>query len=55
MGFPFYDLTSIVYKYGIDICREYVENRKQEYIDKIIYWKSHYKNYTGEWANFILE
>jgi hypothetical protein len=54
MGFPFYDLTAIVYKLGIDKCRDDIENRKKQYIDRINYWKNHYKDYTGEWADFML-
>lgn len=55
IGFPIYDLTAIVRKYGIDNCREAIEKRKQEYIEKLLYWSEHYKDHTEEWANFMLK
>ena len=53
IGYPIYDLTSIVYKYGIENCISAVEARKQEYIDKIFYWNMHLGDYKGEWADFM--
>ncbi len=55
MGFPIYELSSIVYQYGIDESYEKVEKRKQEYIDKIYYWNKNIDKYKGKWANFILK
>lgn len=54
LGFPIYDLTAIVRRYGATHCKTPVEIRKQEYIEKIIYWGSHYESYTGVWADFML-
>lgn len=54
LGFPIYELTAIVRSYGIAHCEVPVEIRKQEYIEKIMYWGAHYKNYTGDWADFML-
>ena len=53
IGYPIYDLTSIVYKYGIENCISAVEARKQEYIDKIFYWNMQLGDYKGEWADFM--
>lgn len=53
IGYPIYDLTSIIYKYGIEQCSAFVEKRKQEYIDKLFYWKEHLCDYKGNWASFI--
>ena len=55
MGFPVYDLTAMVHQFGRDHCRGQVENRKQAYIDKIIYWKQHDKDYVEAWADFMLK
>ena len=55
LGFPIYDLTAIVRKYGIAYCKTPVEIRTQEYIEKIMYWGSHYESYTGDWADFMLK
>ena len=53
IGYPIYDLTSLVYKYGIRNCAIAIETRKQSYIDKILYWKTHLPDYKGEWADFM--
>lgn len=55
MGYPVYDLTAVVYRLGIDHCAEAVEKRKQEYIDRLLYWNEHLSDYTGEWADFMLK
>lgn len=55
IGYPIYDLTSIVYKLGIENCSEAVELRKQEYIGKLFYWNEHLSKYGGEWAEFMLK
>lgn len=55
IGFPIYDLTAVVRSYGIDHCRTPLETRKQEYIEKIMYWGSHYESYSGKWAGFMLK
>lgn len=55
IGYPIYDLTSIIYKYGVDQCVETVEARKQEYIARLFYWKKHISDYQGEWADFMMK
>ena len=53
MGYPMYELSAIVYRLGIENCREAVELRKQEYIEKLFYWNEHGRNYEGRWADFM--
>lgn len=55
IGYPIYDLTSIIYRHGIESCLEAVEIRKQEYFDKLFYWNKHLCDYKGEWADFMLK
>lgn len=55
IGYPIYELTALVRKYGIDDCGEIVEARKQEYMDRLIYWQDNYMNYDGKWAKFLLK
>ncbi len=55
IGYPIYDLSAIVYKNGIENCKEAVEQRKQEYIAKIIYWNEHLGDYQGTWADFMFK
>ena len=54
IGLPIYELTAIVYKYGIYNCKDKLINRKKEYIDKIYYYQEHYKEYK-KWAKFYNE
>ena len=54
IGYPIYDLTSIIYRLGIEDCFQTVELRKQKYIDKLIYWSEHISSYESEWADFML-
>lgn len=53
MGYPMYELSAIVYRLGMDRCADAVEQRKQEYIDKLFYWSGHVCDYEGDWADFM--
>ena len=55
IGYPMYDLSAIVYRLGIENCADAVEQRKQEYIDRLFYWNAHADDYEGEWAQFLLK
>ena len=55
IGYPMYDLSAIVYRFCIESCAEAVEQRKQEYINKLFYWNEHIDDYEGEWADFMLK
>ena len=53
LGLPIYELTAIVRENGIDSCREPVEDRCQEYVDKLLYWHQQEPQYEGPWADFL--
>lgn len=55
IGYALYDLTALIYKYGIENCKDVVEQRKKEYIEKIRYWNEHLCDYQGIWADFMLK
>ena len=55
IGYPIYDLSAIVYRFGIESCAEAVEQRKQEYINKLFYWNEDICDHEGEWADFMLK
>ena len=55
IGYPMYDLSSIIYRFGIENCSEAVEQRKQEYINTLFYWNEHVCDCEGEWADFMLK
>ncbi|SHJ62262.1 hypothetical protein SAMN02745751_02978 [Dethiosulfatibacter aminovorans DSM 17477] len=55
IGFPIYELTAIVRHYGVPECKSVVEERKQQYIERIYYWRDHFKDYPCEWADFMMK
>lgn len=55
IGYPIYDLTAIIYHVGIQNCSNHIEQRKQEYIDRLFYWKYHINDYKGTWADFVVK
>lgn len=55
IGFPIYDLTALVLHYGMPDCKKPVEERKQQYIDRMQYWREHYTDHSGTWADFMLK
>ena len=55
LGYPIYDLSSLIYEHGVENCAEAVERRKQEYIRKLLYWDAHLGEYQGKWADFMLK
>lgn len=55
IGYPIYDLTAIIYRYGIENCAEAVEQRKREYFERLLYWNDHVCEHQGPWADFMLK
>ena len=55
IGYPVYDLTAVIYRLGMENCAKAVEKRKQDYIDRLLYWRAHCDDYRGEWAPFMKE
>lgn len=52
LGFPCYELTAIVRRLGVDNCREAVERRAAEYMEKLICWSGR-DTQDRPWANFL--
>ena len=55
IGYPMYELSAIVYRLGVENCRDAVEGRKREYVEKLFYWNEHVSDYDGKWADFMLK
>jgi hypothetical protein len=53
MGFPVYELTALVHRFGFENCEGAVENRIAYYAERVIYWREHFGDYQGEWAAFF--
>lgn len=55
IGFPIYELTAIVRRDGFPECKTAVEERKQQYIERIYYWQEHYQDEPRKWAEFMMK
>jgi hypothetical protein len=53
VGFPVYELTAMVHRLGVDSCKEAIESRTADYIERIAYWRGHYTDCQGKWADFL--
>ena len=54
IGYPIYCLTSIVFEHGLDGSMKMVEERKEEYIDRLLFYHEREKECKGPWASFLL-
>ena len=52
LGFPVYDLTAIVYRFGVENCGEKVAERIAQYMERLLYRREHFDEFN-EWASFI--
>jgi hypothetical protein len=55
IGYPLYELTALVRKHGVPVCKTAVEERKRTYIDRLLYWREHHEGYPCTWAPFMLK
>lgn len=53
IGYPMYDLTSLVYHYGWGKCISPIEDRKAFYIDRLFYWSRQIDQIQRLWASFL--
>ena len=53
MGYPIYELTALVCALGPDRCRAAVDTRAQIYLDRLLYWQDHWRDWSGSWAAFL--
>lgn len=54
IGYVIYDLTAVVHRHGIDGFEDAVEDRKREYMDRLVHWEEHVSDHQGDWAGFML-
>jgi len=55
IGYPIYELTSLVRKYGLPKCEKFVEERKQQFVDRLLFWQKHEQEDSYEWAAFLIK
>lgn len=53
MGLPFYELTAIVHKYGIDAFEKAAQEKINYYWQRLCYWQEHTDKTDRKWADFL--
>lgn len=52
MGFPIYELTALVHRYGPEKWKEAIESRNRQYLEKLCFWRDNSQK-QWEWAAFL--
>ncbi len=55
IGFPMYELTALVYKYGKDNFSKQVCEKIDYYYDRLLYWQENADNFGHNWASFLMD
>lgn len=53
MGYPIYELTALVRRYDGDAWLTPVQQRKQCYMERLLYMQEHVQNVCVPWADFL--
>ena len=53
LGYPIYELTALVHRYGIENCIQPVEKRCEEYVQRLLFWEQQEPTLQREWASFL--
>lgn len=55
LGLPFYELTSIVLKFGKEEYQKKVQEKINYYRQRLVYWQENIDNINFEWAGFLMD
>ncbi|MFT4006563.1 MAG: hypothetical protein QM683_13405, partial [Lacrimispora sp.] len=55
LGLPFYELTSLVLKFGKDEYQKQVYEKINYYCQRLIYWQENIDKVDLEWAGFLMD
>lgn len=55
LGLPFYELTSLVLKFGKDEYHKQVHEKINYYCQRLIYWQENIDKLDFEWASFLMD
>jgi hypothetical protein len=55
LGLPFYELTSLVLRFGKDKYQKYVNEKTDYYCRRLIYWQENIDKLNFEWASFLMD
>ena len=52
-GYPIYELTALVRRYGPEACRGPVEARAAQYAERLLFWREKMPELSLPWASFL--
>lgn len=55
LGLPFYELTSLVLKFGKDEYQKQVYEKINYYYQRLIYWQENIDKIDFEWVGFLMD
>lgn len=55
IGLPIYELSAIVKQYGINNCKDQIENKLKYYIETLNYCEENIDDSKNNWAYFLLD
>lgn len=55
LGLPFYELSSMVFKFGKDEFQKPVQEKIDYYYQRLLYWRDNTDNQELDWADFLLD
>lgn len=53
LGYPMYELTAIVLEHGLDNCRDFIEARTLQYMEKLLFHQKQEPSLSANWAAFL--
>ena len=53
LGYPMYELSAMIYRMGIPDCWDALEQRRKTYIDRLLFWNTHWQEAKQPWASFL--
>ncbi|HHU18599.1 MAG: putative immunity protein [Anaerovoracaceae bacterium] len=55
LGLPFYELTSLVLRFGICEYQKHVDEKIINYYERLIYWQENIDKLNLKWAKFLMD
>lgn len=53
LGYPMYELSAMIYRMGIPDCWDALEQRRKTYIDRLLFWNTHWQEAKQPWTSFL--
>lgn len=53
LGYPIYELTALVRRYGLESCEQHLLERRDYYRSRLLFWQKKEPTLQREWARFL--